>query len=197
MSEIIEPNASTKIDPNESNKIKKNVSKQEKNTRNKTAYTPHFKYYLDTLLIPSLITTIGKILRTDTANLRYPTIQPTTVHLKQATGLGHSDHNHLPIGSLNRGIIIPRSRRNIYNRTVMKPQGPIVTTILESNRENNHNISNLVRKTPDIAYRVSPWHGTTKNETGNLAENLGDKTIFKNIERKDNSNVEKLGAKVL
>ena len=53
------------------------------------------------------------------------------------TGPGHNDRNHFPIGSLNSGIDVPRSGRNIDNRTSMKPQEPIVTTIPDSNREKN------------------------------------------------------------
>ena len=73
---------------------------------------------------------------TDTENRTDPTIQPTVVHLNQATGLGNSDRNHPPLISLDSGTDVPISGRNIYNRTGMNPQGPIVTTIPEYNREN-------------------------------------------------------------
>ena len=87
---------------------------------------------------------IAKKLRTDTANRNDPTIQQTTVHLKKGTGLGNSDRNHLPKGSLNSGIYVTRSGRNIYNNTGMNPQGQIVTTIPEYNRAKALNGQNLV-----------------------------------------------------
>ena len=49
--------------------------------------------------------------------------------LQARTGPVHSGWNHFPIRSLNSGIDVPRSVRNIYNRTGVNPQGPIVTTI--------------------------------------------------------------------
>ena len=87
---------------------------------------------------------IAEKLRTDTANRNDPTIKKTTVHLNKATGPGRSDRNHFPIGSLNSGITITRSGRNIYNNTGMNPQGHIVTTIPEYNRANALNGRNLV-----------------------------------------------------
>ena len=42
----------------------------------------------------------------------------------------------------------------------------------------------------DLVIRVLPCHGKIKNETGNILENLRDKIVFKNSERKDNFNVE-------
>ena len=76
---------------------------------------------------------IARTLRTDTANWTDPNIQLIIVHTKQATGLGHSDWNHFPIGILNSVVGVPISRHNIDNRTGLNPQGPIVTTITESN----------------------------------------------------------------
>ena len=64
---------------------------------------------------------IANTLSTDTENFTEPTIQPTIFHLKQATGLGHSDWNHFPIGILNSGIGVPISRHNIDNRTGLNP----------------------------------------------------------------------------
>ena len=124
-----------------------------------------------------MTTPLGKSLRIDTSNRTNPTSQPTIVYLKQATGPIHNDQNHFPIGILNSGIDVPRSGLNIDNRTEMKPQVTIVTTIPESNRSKNCDIFDLVSKTSDIAYRVSPCHGTMKNETVNLVENLRDNTI--------------------
>ena len=49
----------------------------------------------------------------------------------------------------------------------------------------------MVRKTWYLAYRVSLWHGTMKNETGNLFKKLIHKKSFKNAEHKNNLNVEK------
>ena len=111
------------------------------------------------------------------------------------TGPGHSDQNHLPIGSLNSGIDVPRSGRNIDNPTGMNPQGPIVITISESNRANNCDIFNLVRKTSHLTYRGSPLYGIMKSEGENLVENLRRNKIFKNAERKNNSEAEKVGLK--
>ena len=134
----------------------------------------------------------GKSLRTEKVNRTDPTSQPTIVHLKQATGPGHNERNHFPIRIFNSGIDVPRSGRNIDNHTGMKPKGPIMTKISESNRVNNCYIFDSVNKTLDIASTVLPWYGT-KNETGNLVENLIDNTIFKSAERENNFEVEKNG----
>ena len=72
-----------------------------------------------------------------------------------------------------------------------------MTRIIESNRANKCDIFNLAIKTSDIAYRGSPWHGTTKNETGNLVENLRDNTIKKMLRAKIISMLKKLGVKFL
>ena len=124
-----------------------------------------------------------------------PNSQPTILHLKQVIKPVKNDRNHLPIRILNIGIDVPRYGRNIDNRTGMKPQGPILTTIPESNRANNLDILNLFIKTLDIFSMVSRWHDTIRSETGNLMENLRDNKIFKNAERENNSNVEKFGRK--
>ena len=89
--------------------------------------------------------------RTNTTNRTDPNIQPTTVHCKQATVLGHSDQYHTPLWSLDSGTDVPRSGRNIDNRTSMNPEGPIVTTIPYSNSAGNFNILYLVRITSYIA----------------------------------------------
>ena len=138
---------------------------------------------------------ITNTLRADTVNWVDPTIQPTIIHSKQATGLGKSDQNHFPIRSLNSGIHVPRSGRYIDNCTGMNPQGPIVSTIPESNRTNNFEIFVLVRKTV-LPYMSSVWHVTIKIESENLVENLRGKKS-KNAERKNNFEVEKLGAKIM
>ena len=64
---------------------------------------------------------IANTLRTDTENWMDLTIQPTIFHLNQATGPGHNERNHFPIGCLNSGIDVPRSGRNIDNPTGMNP----------------------------------------------------------------------------
>ena len=92
-------------------------------------------------------TLLGKSLRTDTDNWAEPNNQLTIVHFKQATGPRHNGRNYIPIGILNSGIDVTRYVRNIDNHTGMKPQGPIVTTIPESNREKNCSIFDLIRKT--------------------------------------------------
>ena len=84
----------------------------------------------------SLTTPLGKSIRNDIENWTEPTIQPTIVHLKQATGTGNSDWNHFPIMSLNSGINVLGYGRNIHNLTEMKPHVTIVTTIPESNISN-------------------------------------------------------------
>ena len=67
--------------------------------------------------------------RTDTEICTDPIIQTTIVQFNQATLPGHNYRNHFPILSLNSGINVPISGRNIDNPTEMKLQGPIVTTI--------------------------------------------------------------------
>ena len=67
--------------------------------------------------------------------------------------------------------------------------------IPESNRASNCNIFDLVRKTSDISYRGSLWHGTMRSESENLVKNYIGNNIFKNAERENNFEVEKLGAK--
>ena len=64
---------------------------------------------------------IANTLKYGTKNRTNPTIQPTIFHFKQSTKQGNSDWNHSPIGSLNSGIDVPRSGRNIDNRTGMNP----------------------------------------------------------------------------
>ena len=80
---------------------------------------------------------IAHLFKADTSNKRDPTIKPTILHFSQDTGPGHIDWNNFPIRILNRVIDVPRSGQNIDNRTGMNPQGPIFTTILESNGANN------------------------------------------------------------
>ena len=91
------------------------------------------KVLLAQILLPTIgiggSVSITNTLSTDTENRMDPNIQPTIVHLKQATELGHIGQNHLPIRSLNIGIDVPRCRRNIDIRTGINPQGSIVTII--------------------------------------------------------------------
>ena len=128
------------------------------------------KYFLsciNNLLSESrrMTTPLGKIIRTDIANRMDPTSRPTIAHLNQATVPGHNDPNHFPIGILNSGIDFPRSGNNIDNRTGMKPQGPTVTTIPDSNRANNCSIFESVSIALDIVSRFSPWYVTMKCES--------------------------------
>ena len=106
---------------------------------------------------------IANPFRTETANQRDPTIQPTIVPFKQANVPGNSDHKYFPIGSLNSGMDVPRSAQNIDNLTDMNPWGTIVTTKPEYNRENNCNVLELVIRTSYLAYRVLTWNGTMKS----------------------------------
>ena len=91
----------------------------------------------DQVLLPTTeirgYVSIANKLRSDTASQTNTTIQQTLFHIKKVTGLGHSDWNHFPIGSLNSGIDVPRPGRNIDKQPRMYPQGPIVTTIPDSN----------------------------------------------------------------
>ena len=88
---------------------------------------------LEEILLPTTeiggSVSIANTLRTDTDNRTDPTIQPTIVHIDQATKRVQSDQNHFPIGILNSGIGVPIYGRNIDNHTGMNPQGPIITTI--------------------------------------------------------------------
>ena len=61
----------------------------------------------------------------------------------------------------------------------MNPQGPIVTTIPESNIANNCNIFNSIGRISDSACRILPWPGTMKIESENLVENLRGNKNFK------------------
>ena len=78
----------------------------------------------------------------------------------------------------------------------MKPHVPIMTTVPESNIVNNCDIFDLFIRTSDLACRGSPWHGKIKGESENIVENIGGKKV-KNAERKNNSEVENLGVKIL
>ena len=80
---------------------------------------------------------ITNLFRTDTENRTDPNIQPTIVYLNQATLMVHSYWNHFSLGSLDSVTDVPRSGRNIDNRTWINPQGPIVNTIPDSNRSNS------------------------------------------------------------
>ena len=136
---------------------------------------------------------IGDQLSSDTENLTNPTIKPTIFYSKQATGPGHSDWNHLPIGILNTGIDVPIYRQNIDNHTDMNPQGPISTTVLESNRAHNFDIFNLVSRTSDLAYRGFPWHVTTKIKVKILEATNFSKMLSLDLILK----LKKLSAKIL
>ena len=133
---------------------------------------------------------IVKTLKADTENWKDTTIQQTIFQFKQANVPGNSDLNHFLIGSFNSGIDVTRPGRNIDNRTGVNPQGHIVTIIPESNRANNCNIFDSIRRTSYLAYRSSAWHGTLKSES----EKLTRKKI-ENAEYKNNSKVEKVGRK--
>ena len=129
--------------------------------------------------------------RTNKENWTDPTIQPTIVHFNQSTVPVHRDRNHSTFGSLDSSTDVPRSRRNIDNRTGMNPQGPIVTMIPEYNRSNNSNIFISVSRTSDLAYRGSPYYGTIISEIKNLRGNK----ILENAERENNFKVEKVRRK--
>ena len=80
---------------------------------------------------------ITKPFRTDTANWADPAIQPTIAQFKNSTVPGHSDHKNSPLDILDSGTDVTRSGWNIDNCSGMYPQGPIVSTIPESNRAKN------------------------------------------------------------
>ena len=96
---------------------------------------------------------IANPFRDNTVNQTDPNIQPTIVYFKQATVPVHSDPNHFPLGSLDSGSEVPRSRQNIDNCTKMTLQGPIVTTIPDSNRAKTCKIFDLFIRPSDISYR--------------------------------------------
>ena len=131
--------------------------------------------------------------RTHTENRNDPTIQPTTVHSNQVTGLVYSYRDHLPLSSLKSGtdVWIGVSGKNIYNRTGLNPKGPIGTIIPDTNIVSNYDIFNSIIRVLDISYRISLWHGTEKN----YSETLEAETFFENTERKNNFQVEKVGRK--
>ena len=85
--------------------------------------------------------------------------------------------------------------RNTVKCTEMKPWGPIVTTIPDSNRANNCNIFNLVIKMLYLAYRGLPWYGTTKNEAGKPVETLETTQFSKILNIEIILMLKKLGAK--
>ena len=113
---------------------------------------------------------ITNTLRTGTAIHTHPNIQPTIFHTKKMTRTGKSDRKYFPIGNLNSGIDVPRSGRNIDNRTGINPQGPIMTTITESDGANNCDIFKSVSRTSDIVYMVSSWNVIMKSDIENLVE---------------------------
>ena len=76
-----------------------------------------------------MTTPLGESLRTDTSNWTDPTSQTTIAHINQVTVPGHNNWNNFPIGSLNGGIDVPRSGRNVDNRNGIILQVPIMTTI--------------------------------------------------------------------
>ena len=118
-------------------------------------------------------------LRTNTVNRRGPTIQPTIIHLNQATRMGHSERNHFLIGSFNSGIGVPRSRCTIDNHSRMNQQVSIVTTIQESNKAKNCDSLNLFIRMLYLSYSLSMWYGTIKGESEHRVENLRSNNILK------------------
>ena len=129
--------------------------------------------------------------RTHTFNRNESTIQPTIIHSNQSTIPGHSDRYYSPLGILDIGTGVPRSGRNIDNRTGVNPQGHIGTTISEFNSTSNWKKFDSVSMISDIAYRSLSWNGAEKSEI----ENLGGNHIFENAERKNIFEVEKVGRK--
>ena len=105
---------------------------------------------------------IANPFRTNTEYQKDPTIQQTTVQSNQGTVHGHSYQYYLHLGSLDSGTDVTSYVQNIDNRTGMKPQGNIVTTIPESKRMNNCKIFDSISRTSDLAYRGSLWHVTKK-----------------------------------
>ena len=111
---------------------------------------------------------IANPFRTDTVNRTDPTIQPTIIQFYQSTVLGHSDRNQYLLGSFYIGTGVTRSERNIDNCTGMNPKGTFVTKILESNRADNCDIFDLVKRPSDLAYRRSAWKGIMKSGSEKL-----------------------------
>ena len=115
-----------------------------------------------------------------------PTNQPTIFNINQVTIPRHSDWKHFLIRSFNSGIYVPIYGQNIDNRTGMNPHGPIMTTIQESNRANDCNISDLVNRPLSISYRVLALYATILSEIENCR---GKK---ENAERENSFEVEKV-----
>ena len=69
--------------------------------------------FLDTEIGESV--SIANTLRNVTENPTNPNIQPTIFHIKQSSGMGHSDRKHLPICIFNSGIDVTRSGQSIDN----------------------------------------------------------------------------------
>ena len=134
---------------------------------------------------------IANPFKTYKANQMNPNIQPNIFHLIHLTGPVHSGWIHFPISILESGIDVPIYRQNIGNSNEMNPQGPILTMIPESNRENNCNIFDFIRRTSDISYRGSMWYIIVNIESKYLRGNK----IFENAERNNNFEVEKVGCK--
>ena len=124
---------------------------------------------------------IANPFRTNTVNQKDPTIHPTTVQSNHTNGQWHSDQDYLHLSSLDSGTDVTTSVRNIDNRTGMKPQGPTVTKIPESNSAINRNVFDSVRRTSDITYRGLSWNDADKIEN----ENLWGSNISKNVEREN------------
>ena len=105
--------------------------------------------------------------RTRIANRIDPNIQTTIVHSNQVIGPGHSYREYLPLEVVYSGTDIPRSGKNIDNRTRMNPHGHIVTIIPEYNSARNYCIFDSVSSMVYVAYRFLMWHGaeTSKSET--------------------------------
>ena len=132
-------------------------------------------------------------LRAGTENRTDPTIKKTIVHFKQTTVPGKIDQNQFPISNLNSGIDVPIHGYNIDNRTGINPQGPIVTTIQESNKTKNCDIFHSFIRTTDLDYGGLPWRIMIKSEGENLIVQMN----FENAERGNNSKVGKLDTEMI
>ena len=84
-------------------------------------------------------------------------------------------------------------RQNVDDKIGMNPSRTIGIPRPQINRTrlNNFDIFDLFISPSDLSYRLFEWHGTMKSESENLTGNK----IFENVERGNNSKVEKVGHK--
>ena len=98
----------------------------------------HFFLSIGTVEYEDLLVVITHPFRSHISYCNNPYIKPTIVHLNQATGWGHNDHEYFTLRSFDIGTAVQSglSGRNIDNRTGVNLKGTIGTIItdIESKR---------------------------------------------------------------